>query len=163
MSNRIGKNRKDDGKRSRWSSVSRALGNSRKGQHNFTNLSIYAFGLSGVWTGVGAGILPFKVLEALEAGRVEMLGYSLDKNGALGMLSLVGLAVAAAVQLGAGELWLDLSDGGQDRRVVQRGAGLGQHLEHQHFMGMAVTDEGFPIGVLQDRYGVLFSTHARGV
>ena len=104
MSNRIGKNRKDDGERSRWSSINRVLGGSRKGRHNFTNLSIYAFGLSGVWTGVGAGILPFKVLESLEAGRVEILGYNLDKNGALGMLSLLGLAVAAAVQLGAGSL-----------------------------------------------------------
>jgi MFS family permease len=92
----------------------RVSGKSRSGSHNFTNLSIYAFGLSGVWTGIGAGILPFKVLEALELGRVEILGYAFDKNGALGILSLLGLIVAALVQLGAGSL----SD--RDERVGKR-------------------------------------------
>ncbi len=74
------------------------------GHRSFTNLSFYAFGFSGVWTGVGSGILPFKVLEALEFGRVEILGYALDKNGALGLLSLLGLCVAAVVQMAAGSL-----------------------------------------------------------
>ena len=88
----------------RWSIFKRALPNRRSKSRNFSNLSLYAFGLSGVWTGVGTGILPFKVLEALEAGQIEILGYALDKNGALGMLSLLGLIVAAAAQLGAGSL-----------------------------------------------------------
>ena len=74
------------------------------GARSFTNLSLYAFGLSGVWTGVGSGILPFKVLEVLEHSSVEILGYGLDKNGALGLLSLIGLSVAAVVQLIAGSL-----------------------------------------------------------
>ncbi|MEE8046469.1 MAG: MFS transporter, partial [Dehalococcoidia bacterium] len=90
--------------RSPRSTLKRAFGGSGGGSRNFTNLSIYAFGLSGVWTGVGAGILPFKVLEALDAGRVEIIGYSLDKNGALGIISLVGLVIAAVAQLAAGAL-----------------------------------------------------------
>jgi MFS family permease len=92
----------------------RAIGGTQSGSHSFTNLSIYSFGLSGVWTGIGAGILPFKVLEALELGRVEILGYALDKNGALGIISLLGLIVAAFVQLGAGSL----SD--RDNRIGKR-------------------------------------------
>ena len=80
------------------------LGSARPGQPGYANLSIYAFGLSGVWTGVGSGILPFKVLEVLEKQNVEILGYALDKNGALGIISLLGLVVAALVQLGAGAL-----------------------------------------------------------
>lgn len=90
--------------RSNRSLVQRAIDIPRQGPNNFSNLSLYAFGLSGLWTGVGSGILPFKVLEALEIGSVEIFGYALDKNGALGMLSLLGLLVAAFVQLGAGAL-----------------------------------------------------------
>ena len=82
----------------------RAFGKSRPGSPNLSNLSIYAFGLSGVWTGIGAGILPFKVIEALELGNISILGYALDKNGALGLISLLGLIVAAAAQLAAGSL-----------------------------------------------------------
>ena len=82
----------------------RAFGKSRPGSPNLSNLSIYAFGLSGVWTGIGAGILPFKVIEALELGNMSILGYALDKNGALGLISLLGLIVAAAAQLAAGSL-----------------------------------------------------------
>lgn len=93
-----------DQKRPRRSPVARVVADYRIGRRSFTNLSLYAFGLSGVWTGVGSGILPFKVLEALELGGVEILGYALDKNGALGLISLVGLSVAAAVQLIAGSL-----------------------------------------------------------
>ena len=90
--------------KSRRSVFGRVAADYRIGPRSFTNLSFYAFGLSGVWTGVGSGILPFKVLEALELGTVEIVGYSLDKNGALGLLSLVGLSVAAAIQLLAGSL-----------------------------------------------------------
>ncbi len=104
MSNPVHHNPDDADELSLRSLYRRVLGRSRRGSHNFTNLSIYSFGLSGVWTGVGAGILPFKVLEALEVGRIEILGYTLDKNGTLGMLSLLGLIVAAAVQLGSGAL-----------------------------------------------------------
>jgi MFS family permease len=90
--------------RSLRSLFTRAFGKSRPGSPNLSNLSIYAFGLSGVWTGIGAGILPFKVIEALELGGIAVLGYALDKNGALGLISLLGLIVAAAAQLGAGAL-----------------------------------------------------------
>ena len=57
-----------------------------------------------MWTGVGSGILPFKVLEILELSDIEIFGYGLDKNGALGLISLVGLAIAAGVQIAAGSL-----------------------------------------------------------
>ncbi|MDE0593389.1 MAG: MFS transporter [Dehalococcoidia bacterium] len=82
----------------------RAFGKSRPGSPNLSNLSIYAFGLSGVWTGIGASILPFKVIEALEVGDMSVLGYTFDKNGALGLISLLGLIVAAVAQLAAGSL-----------------------------------------------------------
>jgi MFS family permease len=104
VSNPIRKNDDESEERSLGSLFRRATGGSGSGSNNFTNLSIYAFGLSGVWTGVGAGILPFKVLEVLDAGSVEIVGYALDKNGALGILSLVGLAIAAVAQLAAGAL-----------------------------------------------------------
>jgi len=87
----------------------------RIGHRSFTNLSLYAFGLSGVWTGVGAGILPFKVLEALELGPIEVFGYALNKNGALGLISLIGLSVAAAMQMSAG--WLSDRDSRPGRRL----------------------------------------------
>lgn len=92
--------------RARLSRVTGGSGNSGSGNRSisFTSISIYAFGLSGVWTASGAGILPFKVLEALEQGSVEIFGYGLDKNGALGVLSLLGLAVASLAQLGSGSL-----------------------------------------------------------
>ncbi|MBT3553997.1 MAG: MFS transporter [Chloroflexi bacterium] len=90
--------------RSLRSLFTRAFAKSRPGSPNLSNLSIYAFGLSGVWTGIGAGILPFKVIEALELGGISVLGYALDKNGALGLISLLGLIVAAAAQLAAGAL-----------------------------------------------------------
>ena len=67
-------------------------------------MSLYAFGLSGVWTGIGSAILPFKVIEVLEVSNVEILGYQLDKNGVLGLLSLAGLSIAAFIQLLAGNL-----------------------------------------------------------
>ena len=90
--------------RSLRSLFTRAFGKSQSGSPNLSNLSIYAFGLSGVWTGIGAGILPFKVIEALEVGDISLLGYTFDKNGALGLISLLGLIVAAIAQLVAGSL-----------------------------------------------------------
>lgn len=104
MSSQIDNKGKYSRKRPRRSPFERVAADYRIGPRSFTNLSFYAFGLSGVWTGVGSGILPFKVLEALELGDIEVLGYALDKNGALGLLSLLGLAMAAVMQLGAGAL-----------------------------------------------------------
>lgn len=103
--NKGSRSRKRQGrKRARRSPIARVAADYRIGHRSFNNLSLYAFGLSGVWTGIGSGILPFKVLEALELGRIELLGYALDKNGALGLISLVGLSIAAAIQLVAGSL-----------------------------------------------------------
>jgi len=109
VSNQSSGNSNDIRKRSLRALLSRVTGGSGgsgRSDHSisFTNISIYAFGLSGVWTASGAGILPFKVLEALEQESVEILGYALDKNGALGVLSLLGLAVASLAQMGSGAL-----------------------------------------------------------
>ena len=104
MTHQSGNNPLEVEERSLRSLSMRAFGKSRPGSPNLSNLSIYAFGLSGVWTGIGAGILPFKVIEALELGNISILGYALDKNGALGLISLLGLIVAAAAQLAAGSL-----------------------------------------------------------
>ncbi|MEX0926751.1 MAG: MFS transporter [Dehalococcoidia bacterium] len=87
-----------------------------RGSASLTNLSAYAFGLSGLWTGVGTGILPFKVLEIIESNPVIIFGYQLDKNGTLGLISLSGLAVAAAVQPLSG-IMSDRSSGLLGRRV----------------------------------------------
>lgn len=84
--------------------LNRFSGGSSDRSVSFTSISMYAFGLSGVWSASGAGILPFKVLEALEQGSVEIFSYALDKNGALGVLSLVGLVVASLAQMGSGAL-----------------------------------------------------------
>ena len=71
----------------------------RLGTRSFTNLSVYSFGLSGLWTAVGSVIIPFKILEILEIGTIEILGQPLDKNGALGVMSLIGLPMGAMIQL----------------------------------------------------------------
>jgi MFS family permease len=104
MTHQPSNNPLDVEERSLRSLLTRAFGKSQPGSSNLSNLSIYAFGLSGVWTGIGAGILPFKVIEALEVGDISVLGYTLDKNGALGLISLLGLIVAAVAQLAAGSL-----------------------------------------------------------
>ena len=104
MNHQPSNNPLDVEERSLRSLFTRAFGKSQSGSPNLSNLSIYAFGLSGVWTGIGAGILPFKVIEALEVGDISVLGYTFDKNGALGLISLLGLIVAAVAQLAAGSL-----------------------------------------------------------
>ena len=104
MTHQPSNNPLDVEERSLRSLFTRAFGKSQSGSPNLSNLSIYAFGLSGVWTGIGAGILPFKVIEALEVGDISLLGYTFDKNGALGLISLLGLIVAAVAQLAAGSL-----------------------------------------------------------
>ena len=104
MTHQPSNNPLDVEERSLRSLFTRGFGKSQSGSPNLSNLSIYAFGLSGVWTGIGAGILPFKVIEALEVGDISLLGYTFDKNGALGLISLLGLIVAAVAQLAAGSL-----------------------------------------------------------
>ena len=81
------------------SPLKRVINDLRLGTRSFTNLSVYSFGLSGLWTAVGSVILPFKILEILEIGTIEILGQPLDKNGALGVMSLIGLPMGAMIQL----------------------------------------------------------------
>ena len=76
----------------------------RRGPESLFNLNAYSFGFSAMTTGVGSGILPFKVLTMLDGGQVIMFGNELDKNGTLGVISLIGLAVAALMQPLAGIL-----------------------------------------------------------
>tara|TARA_Y100000588_G_scaffold386763_1_gene483013 strand:- start:549 stop:1931 length:1383 start_codon:yes stop_codon:yes gene_type:complete len=74
------------------------------GTRSFTNLSLYSFGLSGLWTAVSSVILPFKILEVLEIGTINVFGQVLDKNGALGVMSLIGLPIGAMIQLISGSI-----------------------------------------------------------
>lgn len=78
----------------------------RRGPRSLINLSIYAAGLSGMWTALGTPILPIKIEEILENGST-IFGITFDednKNGALGLVSLTGLAIAALAQPVAGVL-----------------------------------------------------------
>ena len=74
----------------------------RRGPASLFNLSAYSFGLSAMATGIGSGILPFKVLDVLDTGAVTVFGNNLDKNGTLGLISLIGLACAALMQPASG-------------------------------------------------------------
>ena len=69
-----------------------------EGHTNFANLSAYAFGLSGLWTGTGSVIQQIKVQQIVENNSISLFGLDLDKAGTLGLVSLTGLAVAAMVQ-----------------------------------------------------------------
>jgi hypothetical protein len=62
---------------------------SRRGPDSFTNLSVYAFGLSALWIPVNTVLLQFRVLDIADEGQ---------KNGMLGEIALVGLIVAALSQ-----------------------------------------------------------------
>jgi MFS family permease len=73
-----------------------------RGPASLANISLYAFGVSGLWTALGTPLLPVKVGEIVEAGGGSLFGISLDKNGALGIVSLIGLAMAALAQPVAG-------------------------------------------------------------
>ena len=76
----------------------------RRGPASLFNLSAYSFGLSAMATGIGSGILPFKVLDVLDSGAVTVFGNNLDKNGTLGLISLIGLVSAAIMQPASGVL-----------------------------------------------------------
>ena len=69
----------------------------RKGPGSLVNLSLYAFGISGLWTALGTPILPIKVDEIVSNNGSSIFGFLFDendKNGALGIVSLTGLAMA---------------------------------------------------------------------
>ena len=92
-----------------------ALAVHRRGAGSLANLSIYAAGLSGLWTALGTPLLPIKVEEILADGGSSILWMDFDednKNGALGIVSLIGLAIAALTQPIAGVL--------SDRRIGPR-------------------------------------------
>ncbi len=79
----------------------------RRGSRSLVNLSIYAAGFSGLWTAFGNAILPIKIDEILANGGSTILGITFDandKNGAIGIVSLLGLAIAALAQPIAGVL-----------------------------------------------------------
>lgn len=81
--------------------IRRFFGLHRQGPKSLTNLSLYAAGLSGLWTAFGIPLLPIKVDEILANGGSSLLWLDFteeNKNGALGIVSLIGLAVAALTQ-----------------------------------------------------------------
>lgn len=78
----------------------RAVATHRRGSGSLVNISLYAVGLSGLWTALGTPLLPIKIEEILADGS-SILGFAFDendKNGALGIVSLIGLTVAALIQ-----------------------------------------------------------------
>ena len=70
----------------------------REGSDSLFNLSVYSLGMSGVWTGVGSVILPFKVIQIVENEAIAIYGWELSKNGLLALISLLGLSTIVIVQ-----------------------------------------------------------------
>ncbi|MBM31933.1 MAG: hypothetical protein CL764_03640 [Chloroflexi bacterium] len=73
-----------------------------KGSNSLLNLSSYVFGISGTLVTLGAIILPYKVLDILNASTVTFLGMNLGKNGLLGLISLITGLTASLIQPLAG-------------------------------------------------------------
>ena len=67
----------------------------KRGSHSSFNISVYAFGMSGVWTGYGSILLQYK---ATEIAPSIVFGWSLDKTSLAAFISLIGLGIAAVVQ-----------------------------------------------------------------
>ena len=61
----------------------------RRGSDSYINLSVYAFGLAGLWISINTVLLQLRVLEFAAEDK---------KNGILGGIALVGLVVAAISQ-----------------------------------------------------------------
>ena len=76
----------------------------QKGSNSLLNLSSYVFGISGTLVTLGAIILPYKVLDILNASPVTILGINLGKNGLLGLISLITGLTASLIQPLAGFL-----------------------------------------------------------
>ncbi len=70
----------------------------RRGSQSLFNISVYTFGMSGVWVGFGSILLQFKVTEIVADGNVDVVGWSLDKTALTAFISLIGLMIAAVVQ-----------------------------------------------------------------
>ena len=70
----------------------------RRGTQSLFNISVYSFGLSGIWVGYGTILLQYKATEITADTSVAMLGWTLDKTSLAALISLIGLAMAATVQ-----------------------------------------------------------------
>ena len=70
----------------------------RRGSGSLFNISVYTFGMSGVWTGYGSILLQFKATEIAAGDGVSMVGWTLDKTALAAFISLIGLGLAAVVQ-----------------------------------------------------------------
>ena len=70
----------------------------RRGSGSLFNISVYTFGMSGVWTGYGSILLQFKATEIAAGDGVSMVGWTLDKTALAAFISLIGLGIAAVVQ-----------------------------------------------------------------
>lgn len=72
------------------------------GSESIFNLSVYAFGMAGVWIALGSVLLQFKILDVIANESIALFGWALDKNSLLALISLAGLGVVAVVQPLAG-------------------------------------------------------------
>lgn len=70
----------------------------RRGSQSLFNISVYTFGMSGVWVAFGSILMQYKVTEIAANDPVRMLGWTLDKTSLAAAISLIGLAIAAVVQ-----------------------------------------------------------------
>ena len=70
----------------------------KRGSQSLFNISIYTFGMSGVWVAFGSVLLQFKSTEIAANDPVLMFGWTLDKTSLAALISLIGLAIAAVVQ-----------------------------------------------------------------
>lgn len=97
-----------------------------QGSESIFNLSIYAFGMAGVWIALGSVVLQFKVINIVEAGPQTVLGLELDKNALIALISLAGLAVVAVVQPLAGLVSDNLAstNAGRSKRLPFVAVGL---------------------------------------
>lgn len=102
------------------------------GSESIFNLSVYAFGMAGVWIALGSVVLQFKILDIVERESIALFSITLDKNALLALISLMGLGVVAAVQPLAGLISDNLKSpsGARSKRLPFVAVGL---------MGMCVS------------------------
>ena len=93
-----------------------------EGTSNVFNLGSFIFGISGIIICLVVIIAPYKILEVMPLGYVKLFGYNLEKNGALGILLVSGVVIAAITQPLAGLIsdlvLLDLSPSKEDSSVL---------------------------------------------
>ena len=73
-----------------------------EGTDNVFNLGSFIFGISGIIICLVVVIAPYKILEVMPLGYIELFGYNFEKNGALGILLVSGVFIAAITQPLAG-------------------------------------------------------------